>query len=126
MTTPKNRKRTVHPARARTHETPSNVVSRELVVDLGSSFIDCSTFLIFGEAYWWGYLYFAQGLPDYRSLSDYQPPQITRIVARDGTLIGEMYEDRRTLVSREDIPEISRSSHPLPLLRTLLFTNMRA
>ena len=53
-----------------------------------------------------GYLYFAQGLPDYRSLSDYQPPQITRIVARDGTLIGEMCEDWRTLVSREDIPEI--------------------
>jgi len=52
------------------------------------------------------YLYYAHGLPDYRDLADYQPPQISRVYAQDGSIIGEFYEERRTLVDRSQIPEV--------------------
>jgi membrane peptidoglycan carboxypeptidase len=53
-----------------------------------------------------GYLYFASGLPDYRSLEDYRPPQVSRILAADGSLLGEIYHQRRTLVQRDQIPDV--------------------
>jgi len=52
-----------------------------------------------------GYLYYAHGLPDYNSLRDYQPPQTTQIFARDGSLIGEFFKERRTIISRDNIPD---------------------
>ncbi len=53
-----------------------------------------------------GYLYFASGLPDYRSLEDYRPPQVSRILAADGSLLGEIYHQRRSLVQRDQIPDV--------------------
>ncbi len=41
---------------------------------------------------------------DEEGLKNYRPPQVTRIYAADGTLIGELFEQRRTLVRYEDIP----------------------
>ena len=52
------------------------------------------------------YLYYAHGLPDYRDLADYQPPQISRVYAQDGSIIGEFYEERRTLIGRNEIPDV--------------------
>jgi len=52
------------------------------------------------------YLYFASGLPDYRSLEEYRPPQVSRILAADGSLLGEIYHQRRTLVHRDQIPDV--------------------
>lgn len=52
------------------------------------------------------YLYFGHGLPDYKSLEDYQPPQITRVFARDGSVIGSFHTERRTLIGRADIPDV--------------------
>lgn len=53
--------------------------------------------------FWW----FGRGVADLDEarLKDYRPPQVTRIFARDGTtLLGEIYEQRRTLIRYEDIP----------------------
>ncbi|MEM6996284.1 MAG: transglycosylase domain-containing protein [Myxococcota bacterium] len=52
--------------------------------------------------FWW----FGRGVAelDEASLKNYRPPQVTRIYARDGTLIGEVYEQRRTLIRYEEIP----------------------
>lgn len=53
--------------------------------------------------FWW----YGRGVADLDEarLKNYQPPQITRIYARDGeTLIGELYAQRRTLIRYDDIP----------------------
>ncbi len=41
---------------------------------------------------------------DEEGLRNYRPPQITRILARDGQVIGEVFTERRTFIHYEDIP----------------------
>ena len=41
---------------------------------------------------------------DEATLRDYRPPQVTRVVDRNGVLIGEIFSQRRTFVAYEDIP----------------------
>jgi penicillin-binding protein 1A len=56
-----------------------------------------------GGALW----YYGRDLPDLSDLrEDYRPPQITRIETRDGVLIGEIFEERRTVVPFERIPRV--------------------
>ncbi|HTJ83471.1 MAG TPA: PBP1A family penicillin-binding protein [Polyangiaceae bacterium] len=43
-------------------------------------------------------------LPANEDLRKYTPPQVTRILARDGSLLGEDYVERRTVVKLDDIP----------------------
>jgi penicillin-binding protein 1A len=43
-------------------------------------------------------------LPSLRALKSYNPPQVTRVLARDGQLLGELFVERRTLVGIEAIP----------------------
>lgn len=45
-------------------------------------------------------------LPEIQSIGDYQPNQVTRIAARDGRVIGEVFVERRTYVPYELIPEL--------------------
>lgn len=45
-------------------------------------------------------------LPAIQSIGDYQPNQVTRIAARDGRVIGELFVERRTYVPYELIPEL--------------------
>ncbi len=45
-------------------------------------------------------------LPRIEKASDYHPKQVTKIYARGGELIGELYEERRTVVPRADIPDV--------------------
>lgn len=45
-------------------------------------------------------------LPNIRSLDDYQPKQVVRIQSSDGTVIGEVYTERRTYVPYEQIPPL--------------------
>ncbi len=47
-----------------------------------------------------------RGLPDLHRLEDYAPPLTTRVLARDGRLIGEFFDERRTLVPIGEIPNI--------------------
>jgi penicillin-binding protein 1A len=39
-------------------------------------------------------------------LEGYDPPQTTRILAADGTVLGELFEERRTVVAVERIPRV--------------------
>jgi penicillin-binding protein 1A len=43
-------------------------------------------------------------LPSIRGLKDRNPPQVTRVVARDGQLLGEVFVERRTLIAINDVP----------------------
>jgi penicillin-binding protein 1A len=43
-------------------------------------------------------------LPSVTELKSYRPPQVTRVLARDGTVLGELFVERRTLVPIEAIP----------------------
>ncbi|MBK8940535.1 MAG: PBP1A family penicillin-binding protein [Polyangiaceae bacterium] len=48
--------------------------------------------------------HYSEGLPATSELKNYQPPQTTRILARDGSLLGEEFVERRTVVDLEQIP----------------------
>ena len=43
-------------------------------------------------------------LPSVDELKRYSPPQVTRILARDGSLLGEDFVERRTVVKIGDVP----------------------
>ncbi len=46
-----------------------------------------------------------ENLPRIESLRDYHPAQVNRVVTRDGEVIGEIFEKRRSMVSYEEMPE---------------------
>jgi penicillin-binding protein 1A len=48
--------------------------------------------------------HFEAGLPNVSDLKVYQPPQVTRILARDGSLLAEIFTQRRTVVSLAALP----------------------
>ena len=50
--------------------------------------------------------YFSIGLPDYKKLSDYQPPISSRVYSEDGKLIAEYALQKRLFVPYESIPEV--------------------
>ncbi len=53
----------------------------------------------------------AQGLPDVRQLEHgYTPPEVTRILARDGTLLADIFSERRTVVPFEQMPDHLKSA----------------
>ena len=49
--------------------------------------------------------YFSVGLPDYKKLSNYQPPISSRVYSEDGNLIAEYALEKRLFVPYESIPE---------------------
>ena len=49
--------------------------------------------------------YFSIGLPDYKKLSNYQPPISSRVYSDDGKLIAEYALQKRLFVPYESIPE---------------------
>ncbi|MCB9634900.1 MAG: PBP1A family penicillin-binding protein [Sandaracinus sp.] len=50
--------------------------------------------------------YYGRDLPNVATLRDYAPPQTTRVVDRDGELVGEIFSERRTVVPMERIPRV--------------------
>ena len=50
--------------------------------------------------------YFSIGLPDYKKLSNYQPPISTRVYSEDGRLIAEYALQKRLFVPYESIPKV--------------------
>jgi penicillin-binding protein 1A len=48
--------------------------------------------------------HYQAGLPSTAELKRYDPPQVTRVLARDGTVLGEVFVERRTLVRFDNIP----------------------
>jgi penicillin-binding protein 1A len=53
---------------------------------------------------------FAGDLPQIEALDDYAPSTITRVYARDGAVIGDFAEERRTIVGYEEIPPVLREA----------------
>lgn len=50
-------------------------------------------------------------LPDVRQLeAGYAPPQVTRILARDGTLLADVFSERRTVVDFREIPDHAKAA----------------
>jgi penicillin-binding protein 1A len=56
----------------------------------------------------WHYL--AADLPKFDRLLDYRPKEATKVFAADGSLVAEFYEERRTVVPPEQIPEVMRKA----------------
>lgn len=50
--------------------------------------------------------YYGRDLPDVATLRDYQPVQTTRILDREGVVLAEVFEERRTVVPFRQIPEL--------------------
>jgi len=50
------------------------------------------------------YLAFLRDLPDLRTIEDYRPPIASRVLDRDGEVIGRFFTERRTLASMESLP----------------------
>jgi penicillin-binding protein 1A len=49
--------------------------------------------------------HFEVGLPDVHDLrAHYQPPQVTRVLARDGTVLASLFVERRTVIPFAEIP----------------------
>jgi penicillin-binding protein 1A len=48
--------------------------------------------------------HYEEGLPSTKELKSYAPPQVTRVLARDGTVLGELFKERRTVVPIDQIP----------------------
>ena len=53
-----------------------------------------SLFLIFSA-----FFYFSSGLPDYKKLSNYQPPISSRVYSKDGKLIAEYALEKKIICS---------------------------
>lgn len=51
-----------------------------------------------------GYQYYSRGLPTVESLRNYRPPQTSFVLDRDGKTLGEIYTERRTVVSMAQVP----------------------
>ena len=64
-------------------------------------FLIAFTLLIFSTLW-----YFSIGLPDYKKLSNYQPPISTRVYSDNGKLIAEYALQKRLFVPYESIPEV--------------------
>jgi len=50
--------------------------------------------------------YYGRDLPPIDSLRHFDPPQTTRVVDRNGELLGEIFTERRTVVPMERIPRV--------------------
>lgn len=56
-------------------------------------------------AAWWTVRQYEAELPSVTDLEKgYRPSQVTRVLARDGTMLAELFTERRTIVKIEDLP----------------------
>ena len=49
--------------------------------------------------------FFRFDLPDIQALEDYNPPEMTRVLSRDGVEVGTFAEERRILIEFGEIPK---------------------
>ncbi|MCA9604542.1 MAG: PBP1A family penicillin-binding protein [Myxococcales bacterium] len=50
--------------------------------------------------------YYGRDLPDVNQLHEYHPPQVTRVVDREGEVLGESWQERRTVVPLDRVPRV--------------------
>jgi len=53
---------------------------------------------------------YSRNLPDINRMADYQPSRATRVLARDGTLLGSLYKENRTWIPIERVPPMVRNA----------------
>lgn len=53
---------------------------------------------------------FAGDLPEIEALDDYAPGIITRVIGRDGSIVGEFASERRQIIGYDDIPLVLRQA----------------
>ncbi|MDO9081646.1 MAG: transglycosylase domain-containing protein, partial [Humidesulfovibrio sp.] len=53
-----------------------------------------------GLAFWW----LSHDLPSFRTITDYKPPLVTTVLAREGRVLGYFYKEKRFLVRLHDMP----------------------
>ena len=58
----------------------------------------------------WGYYYITRDLPRLESVKDFRPPAVSSVYARDGTLVGEFFSERRYPVKIKEIPPHVRNA----------------
>ncbi|QJT10926.1 penicillin-binding protein 1A [Oceanidesulfovibrio marinus] len=51
------------------------------------------------------YLWAARDLPSFKKITDYNPPLVTTVYARNGDVLGHFYRERRFLVRLEEMPD---------------------
>ena len=61
-------------------------------------------FVIGAVTLWLVVRHYEAGLPSVTELEHYQPPQVTRVLARDGTVLAELFTQRRTVVPIDSLP----------------------
>lgn len=49
------------------------------------------------------YLWASNDLPSFSKIADYRPPLVTNVLARDGSLIGQFYRERRFLATLDEM-----------------------
>src|SRR5208283_4191333 len=79
-------------------------VLRVVGVAVGGLLVAC---LVSGAV---AYFIFSRGLPSVEALRDYRPPQVTKVVCADGSLCGEYFLERRTLVDAAVLPAHVRNA----------------
>lgn len=57
-----------------------------------------------------GLIYLVSDLPKLKSVTDYEPPLVTEILANDGRRIGEFYKERRYILASDEIPQIIKDA----------------
>jgi len=51
------------------------------------------------------YYHAVRELPDYKNIADYRPALVTSVLARDGSLMGQLYREKRFPLTFEQVPE---------------------
>ena len=52
------------------------------------------------------YSHYSKGLPDFKTLNDYAPPQMSKIYDRHGVQLGRFFKMRRTLIKQDQIAPV--------------------
>ena len=53
-----------------------------------------------------GYVYISREIPTFDSIKDYHPIVSSKVIASDGTVLGQFYRERRTVVKMDRIPRV--------------------
>ncbi|HEY5677294.1 MAG TPA: PBP1A family penicillin-binding protein [Myxococcales bacterium] len=57
-----------------------------------------------------GYVYISRETPTFDSVNDYHPFVVTNVVAADGSVVGQFYRERRTVVPLDKVPKVLREA----------------
>ncbi len=56
------------------------------------------------------FAWYSRGLPEIFKFEDYQPKQVSRILDAKGHVLAELYEEKRTVIPMEEIPQVMRNA----------------